>query len=110
MTQHFTAEETMTFPELAIGRKDDSAKTLAGLLKDFSPALMQVAEVGTFGAHKYARGNWLKVDNGIERYEDALWRHLLQHGTDPESGLDHLAHAAWNILALITLHHKERTK
>ena len=110
MTHQFTRDNTASFPELAPGRKDDSTKTLAGLLKDFSPALMQVAEVGTFGAHKYARGNWLKVDNGIERYEDALWRHLLQHGTDHESGLDHLAHAAWNILALITLHHKEKMR
>jgi iron-sulfur cluster repair protein YtfE (RIC family) len=108
MTDHFTPEETMTFPELAPGRKDDASKTLAGLLKDFAPALLDVAEVGTFGAKKYARGNWLKVDNGLERYEDALWRHLLQHGKDPESGLDHRAHAAWNLLALITLYHKEK--
>lgn len=108
--QTFTPEETMTFPELQPGRKDDNDKILAGLLKDFAPALLQVAEVGTFGAKKYARGNWLKVENGVERYSDALWRHLLQHGVDPESGIDHLAHAAWNILALITLLHKENDK
>ena len=105
--RRFSPENTMTFPELAPGRKDDSQKILAAVLKDFSPALLQVAEVGTFGAKKYARGNWLKVENAQERYEDALWRHLLQHGTDQESGLDHLAHAAWNILALITLNHRE---
>lgn len=106
MTQTFTPEETAAYPELLPGRKDDSQKILAGVLKDFAPALLQVAEVGTFGAKKYARGNWLKLDNAQERYEDALWRHLLQYGKDPESGLDHLAHAAWNILAIITL--KER--
>ena len=49
MTDTFTPEETMTFPELAPGRKDDASKTLAGLLKDFAPALLDVAEVGTFG-------------------------------------------------------------
>jgi hypothetical protein len=32
-----------------------------------------------------------------------MWRHLLSDGIDEESGLDHLYHAAWNILAVITL-------
>lgn len=88
------------------GLKYDDGKILAALLKDFSPALADVAAVGTFGAKKYTRGNWLFVEDGAQRYEDALWRHLLQDGADPESGLDHLAHAAWNILALITLKSK----
>jgi hypothetical protein len=97
----------MAFPELGPGVKHDHGKTMAALLRDFSPALLQVADVGTFGAQKYARGNWLKVEDAKTRYDDALWRHLLQHGKDPESGLDHLAHAAWNILALLTLKHRE---
>ena len=55
----------------------------AGVLKDFSLALLAVAEVGTFGANKYTRGGWQSVPNGIERYEDAFWRHLLQERHDP---------------------------
>jgi hypothetical protein len=85
------------------GYKHDDNKVMASLLKDFAPALTEVMKVGTFGAKKYTRGNWLLVDNAIERYNDAMWRHLLSDGIDEESGLDHLYHAAWNILAVITL-------
>ena len=88
------------------GHKDDTGKPAAGVLIDFSQALEQVAEVGTYGALKYARGNWLQVNNAIERYYDAMWRHLLASGRetcDPESGHTHLAHVAWNILAVLEL-------
>ena len=89
-----------------IGRKDDQGKVLGQLLGDFSRALVGVAEVGTFGAEKYTRGGWLLVRDGEQRYYDALWRHLLlanQSENDDESGLTHLEHAAWNILAVLEL-------
>ena len=87
------------------GVKDDYGKIRAGLvLGDFSKALEEVAKVGTFGARKYSPSGWKTVPDKEERYYDALWRHLLQDAyakCDEESGLDHLSHAAWNILALI---------
>lgn len=103
MTTEFTSESTMTFPELAPGVKHDDGKILAGILLEFAPALLKVAEVGTFGARKYSRENWKKVPDRETRYLDAAWRHLLQHGVDPESGLQHLHHAIWNLLAVATI-------
>ena len=89
------------------GKKDDSEKPRCSLvLGDFARALLAVSQVGTFGARKYEDHNWLKVENGFERYSDALVRHLLQGSYEPydnESGLSHAAHAAWNALARLEL-------
>jgi len=88
------------------GCKLDKGKCKAGILGDFSRALLEVGAVGTFGAEKYSRGGWQSVDNGIERYSDALWRHLLkeqQQDKDSDSGIKHAAHLAWNALARLEL-------
>ena len=88
----------------APGAKLDQGKPRAALvLQDFGPALLSVADVGTFGAAKYTPHGWLSVPDGEARYLDAAMRHLLKRGDDPDSGIDHLAHAAWNILAALTL-------
>jgi len=92
--------------------KNDKGKPLAGLvLQDFARALEQVVEVGTFGAKKYSKHGWLSVPDARERYTDALYRHLLAYGkgdyTDDDSGLRHLSHAAWNILAILELEERE---
>lgn len=105
---------TETFHELdpngldqhAPGAKLDQGKIKAGLIGDFGLALQAVAEVGTFGANKYSRGGWQHVENGPERYTDAMWRHLLKEQSEPhdnDSGLTHAAHAAWNALARLEL-------
>ena len=87
------------------GAKMDLGKVQAGVLLDFSRALWKVAEVGTHGNGKYARGSWLHVPEAGERYEDALMRHLLKIKVEPidESGLTHLAHFVWNALAVLEL-------
>lgn len=89
------------------GAKLDADKTLAGVLLDFAHALSAVADVGTFGAKRYSRGGWQSVENGQQRYLDACMRHLLAHGKgeamDAQSGLSHLSHAAWNLLAILEL-------
>jgi len=90
-----------------IGIKNDEGKLLAGLvIQDFGLALLQVSGVGTYGADKYAPKNWLLVEGGERRYFDALMRHLLLAETeenDPETGISHLSHVAWNILAVVEL-------
>lgn len=95
------------FDQHAPGAKLDSGKLKAGVLDDFSRALKAVAEVGSFGANKYTRKGWEKVPDGIERYTDAKWRHHLAMNTgellDPDSGLLHEAHYAWNVLAVLEL-------
>jgi hypothetical protein len=91
------------------GAKLDQGKPLAAVLMDFSHALQQVVAVGTYGANKYSRGGWVSVPDGEQRYLDAAWRHLLAakpEGSDPDTHLDHLAHAAWNLLAVLELRHK----
>lgn len=86
------------------GAKLDAGKLRMGLVIDgFANALKAVGEVGTFGAEKYTPNGWVDVPNGIERYKDAMYRHLLSEGVDEESGLEHLAHAAWNVLAVLEL-------
>ena len=93
-----------------LGKKDDEGKVLAGILGDFGLALFEVAKVGTFGAKKYTRNSWQTLENGQLRYTDALWRHLLteqSEDVDPDSGLCHAAHLAWNALARLELKIRE---
>ena len=87
------------------GAKLDHDKPRCSLvLGAFAPALIEVAKVGTYGAKKYTEHGWKLVPNGIERYKDALYRHLLaEELIDPDSGLPHMAHVAWNALAVLTL-------
>lgn len=92
------------------GAKLDDGKVWAGLLADFSLALLEVAKVCTFGAKKYSRGGWQSVPDAPERYKDAQYRHMLaqrHEELDKDSGLPHLAHEAWNLLARIELHLRE---
>lgn len=102
--QHHLSSDDLHVP----GAKDDKAKPMAGVLLDFSRALQTVVDVGTYGAKKYTRGGWATVPEGSQRYTDALVRHLLAMDVDPdgldkETGLPHLAHVAWNALAVLEL-------
>lgn len=94
------------------GAKLDQGKVRAGLLfRDFGSALREIAQVTTFGADKYTPSGWRHVPNGKERYFDAAIRHLLVSGVeelDAESGLGHLEHAVWNLLAVIELNQAEK--
>lgn len=88
------------------GKKYDEGKNRMGLvLQGFSNALWEVGRVGTFGCQKYGEGNWQYLENGIDRYKDALFRHLFQwmqgEEIDKESGLKHLSHALWNLTAVL---------
>jgi hypothetical protein len=79
---------------------------MAALLKDFALALNEIAKVSTYGAQKYSRGGWQHVPEGVDRYDDAKWRHMLaerHESHDKESGLPHAAHEAWNALARLEL-------
>lgn len=103
-----TERDPLGIHQHAAGAKLDAGKVRAGLvLGDFAHALHAVAEVGTHGATKYTAHGWLSVPNGAERYADAGLRHWLKRQMgeerDPDSGLLHLAHEAWNVLALLEL-------
>ena len=77
------------------------------MLRDFARALNEVAKVSTYGCIKYGSpSGWQTVANGLNRYNDALGRHLLASSIseeDEESGLLHKAHLAWNALATLEL-------
>jgi hypothetical protein len=92
--------------ESFLDKKYDQGKPMVGLVKeDFPLAIMEVGKVAAYGIQKYnKRGSWKEVENGFNRYKDALGRHDLQsqyEDYDEESGLLHLAHLAWNALALL---------
>lgn len=65
-----------------------------------------IARVRMYGNAKYPEGgpdNWKAVE--IQRYRDALLRHILlyiedPYGVDEESGLPHLEHVACNVAFL----------
>ena len=90
------------------GIKHDHGKPRVGLVvHGFARALLEVSAVATFGAEKYSANGWVSVPNGLERYTDAMYRHLLAEAAgqqcDAESGLAHAAHAAWCALARLEL-------
>lgn len=91
------------------GAKDDKGKLRMGLvISGFIPAILEVCKIGTFGANKYTANGWQEVEKGYDRYEDAMFRHWaafkMGEKNDPESGFPHLAHFAWNALAILTFY------
>ena len=62
----------------------------------------EVVKVLTYGAAKYDRFNWEKVEP--RRYQAAAMRHISAYmqgeKIDPESGINHLAHAVCSLLFL----------
>lgn len=91
------------------GAKLDAGKIAVwrGAFNYFPCAIEQVAAVSTFGARKYAWKGWETVPDGINRYSDAMARHLIEEGQghvdDKDSGLLIAAHTAWNALARLEL-------
>lgn len=67
-------------------------------------ALEQMIEVLEYGARKYSAGNWKNCEDW-SRYWDAAQRHLQAYRrgeeVDPETGLNHLAHAACSLFFLL---------
>jgi hypothetical protein len=99
----------MSAAKAEAGVKHDDGKIQADLLlDDFSRALTAVAEVATFGANKYTRHGWVTVPDAKQRYKAAMMRHLLAtEKYDDESDLTHLAHALWNLMALVELDERD---
>lgn len=66
-----------------------------------------IAKVAEMGAEKYAPQDW-RAGQSYSTLWNSFMRHVLKaqeyglHARDDESGLLHLAHAGWNLLALLT--------
>ncbi len=96
------------------GAKLDQAKPRVSLiLGDFANALEYVSKVGTIGANKYTDHGWKEVENGFERYSNAMLRHWIKEHqgefTDKEltkmaqEDIPHAACVAWNALARLEI-------
>jgi len=97
------------------GQKNDSDKPRMELLP--MDALLEVSKILTYGAKKYAPGNWKKVPEARDRYTGALLRHLAAwmegEEADPESKdetLLHIAQVATNALFLVHFELKGKEK
>ena len=74
---------------------------------DFPRAQEALARVMEYGASKYEKDNWKRGGKPDQEYLGACMRHIMRHKAegdfDSESGCLHLAHAVWNLMALIEL-------
>lgn len=76
--------------------------------------LTDIAYVRMYGVKKYGKKeSWKSVE--IERYRDAMFRHMLAYlndpqGVDEESGLPHLSHLACNVAFLCELEHERKSE
>lgn len=92
-----------------ISVKYDEGKLKYSLLVEGMPlALEKVVRVLEYGARKYKPNGWKDIDNSIERYKEALYRHVLNldgglFAKDNESGFEHLAHIVCNAMFLMEI-------
>lgn len=81
---------------------DDGKPRIGEMIEDFGPELLEVCKAWEFGAKKHGKSNWKELDNGLERYTNAMQRHFLKEKdqvVDDETGILHASHLAWNALA-----------
>lgn len=103
----FTTDDTSLVEKGAIKYDGGKPCVYRGVVEYFPRAVTAVAAVSTFGANKYAWKGWENVPDGINRYSDAMMRHIMAEAKgedfDNDSGLLHAAHAAWGALARLEL-------
>ena len=84
------------------GMKFDDGKVRYDLIDSY--ALDELTKIYTFGSKKYADNNWRKgfkwgrIFGALMRHSWAFWR---GEELDEESGLPHMAHAAWCCFTLM---------
>ena len=92
------------------GKKFDGDKPRWDLLP--LDSVREIVRVLTYGSNKYSDNNWQSLDKPIDRYYAALMRHIVAWRTgedvDPETGIQHLAHAGCCILFLLWFTLRER--
>lgn len=90
------------------GMKFDNNKLDPCLLLDGMPySIEEIDAVLKYGADKYDKHNWKKVEGAVERYRSAAFRHLMAISKgeiyDKESGMRHLTHAITSLLFVAEL-------
>lgn len=91
------------------GAKLDAGKApvIRGAVQYFPRALKAVAEHSQKGADKYSWNGWERVADGVNRYGDAMGRHIVDEAIegpiDSQTGSLHQTAVAWNALARLEL-------
>jgi len=94
------------------GSKLDSGKSpvAQGAIQYFPRAIREVANLSGAGAAKYSWKGWETVDDGLNRYNNAMVRHQLAEAIEGlyddqpgGTGLLHATAVAWNALAALEL-------
>lgn len=102
--------------------KADGGKTRPALLQIGMQRALRIVQATTdYGAIKYEAHSWRGVPNGKERYLEAAERHRQERllaqvdakfsclgNLDAESGLPHIAHEIFCLLAIMELELQER--
>ncbi len=113
-SEEFTNDSQDKIATGSIKYDGGKAPIYRGFVAYFPRAMEGVAAVSAFGASKYAWNGWQSVDDGFNRYTDALVRHLGEEGKgeilDPGSRLLHAEHTAWNAMARLELLKREMEK
>ena len=110
-----TSDGILLMPNGVDLRNDQTAKADEGKLPlTLVPleAIEDIAEIRRYGCIKYKNpDNWKRVE--VERYRDALFRHLIAYlrdpqGVDEESGLEHYKHLITNAAFICALERKAK--
>lgn len=97
------ASEREGIEDSKVGMRFNAGKARWDLLPEDS--LAELVQVYTMGAEKYAARNWergLSMTGCFASMMRHAWAWMRGENTDPESGLHHMAHVAWNALAIVT--------
>lgn len=96
-----------------VALRDNTGKPEMDFLLDLPLALEALTRVFEQGAVKYAPRNWIKGGKEDSEYLSATLRHMLKYRKgedyDQETGCLHIAHALWNLAALIELNLRHHT-
>jgi len=89
----------------------NQGKPLLSFILDFPKALTAFCRVKEVGGIKYKIDNWKAGGKPDREYLDAALRHMLAFKGGKQfsgdTGCHHLAHAAWNLFALLELNVKD---
>lgn len=90
-----------------VARRDNSHKPQMDYVLMFPKALQAVARVCEHGGRKYGKGNFKLGGKPNDEYYGCAMRHLFKayegQDFDDQSGGLHIAHAIWNLMALLEL-------
>lgn len=103
------------------GSKLDAGKApiYQGVLEYFPRSVQALAELSAYGANKYSWKGWEKVPDGVNRYNNALGRHIVKEAkegmwdkeilNDPKypAQVLHKTQIAWNAMAALELFLRE---